>query len=286
MARKRIGWFWQVIFLTIIAVGFYYFAPLSRWADQATAHIAYPILVGYNTVEERIHSSNAWLESKQGLREQAARLQRDRDAMLAELISLRAQQRYYDDIKELCSFKERYQQVRNAPIVRVLLKHLGSDEQYFLIEGGLQQGFSQDMIAVYNNHVVGRLVEVYPSYGKVQLITDRSLKIAAYCAKTGAQGIYTGMGIINAASLAFVNHLQTVEVGDMVLSTGSGLIYPQGLGLGVVANVEKKDIECVIAVQPLIALDKIEYCFLMPRQSVSESNTLLSSPLPTKSTGA
>lgn len=285
MARKRIGWFWQLVFIALIGVGFYYIEPLSRCADQATAHIAYPILIGYSAVIERIHRSNAWLESKECLREQAARLQQERDTMLAELIILRAQQRYYDDIQEMRAFKERYRQVYNAAIVHVLLKHVGDDEQYFLVEGGLQQGFSQDMIAVCNNHLVGRVVEAYPSYSKIQLITDRSLKVAAYCAKTGAQGIYTGLGKLTVAALAFVDHLQVVEVGDMVLSTGSGLIYPQGLCLGGVANVEKKDIECVIAVRPLIALDKIEYCLLMPRQSVSPSCTLLSTPMPHRSVG-
>jgi rod shape-determining protein MreC len=154
--------------------------------------------------------------------------------------------------------------LQSAHIVHVVLKHFDVDGHYFLINSGAQHHVEVNMVAVINNHLVGRVSEVYPAYAKIQLLTDKALKVAACCSQTKAYGIFTGTGQKKQAALNFVDHLQDVVMGDLVLSSGTGLLYPAGLCLGNIVYCVKKDVAYDIVVQPLIDLEHLDYCFLLP----------------------
>ena len=67
------------------------------------------------------------------------------------------------------------------------------------------------MIAVFKDCLVGRVVEVYPYYSKVILITDPTCKVAAICTSTNVKGIHEGMLSLTTTKLSFVNHLEEVK---------------------------------------------------------------------------
>lgn len=238
--------------------------------DVGASYVSGRVLVYYYTIAEYIGSFGKKFQSKKILRQQLVHAEQERATLQAQLIELRAQQRYSDDIKELAHWREQYAHLRDARIAHVLLKHFGADGHYFLVSGGKADGLTSNMIAIIDNHLVGRVSELFPAYSKVQLITDKNLKVAACCAQTKAHGIYSGAGIINQTALNFVDHLQEVILGDMVLSSGTGLLYPQGLCLGAITNIIKNDIDYTIALKPLIDLEKLEYCFLISATTLQE----------------
>lgn len=273
MAKKHNAIFWRVVVLGLLMVAFYYWRPLTRIADRAAA-------VGAGWVLQYYHDAKAWVQSFETAFQSKRELQRllfisehAHMELVAQLTTLRAQQRYYDDIHELAVYRAQQPALQSSQIVHVVLKHVDTDGHYFLINSGAQQGVTTNMIAMINNHLVGRVSEVYPAYAKVQLITDKTLKVAACCAQTKAYGIYTGLGQSKHAILNFVDHLQEVTMGDMVLSSGTGLLYPAGLCLGVITNIVKKDINYEIAVQPLIDFEHLEYFFLLPPVLINPEQT-------------
>jgi len=276
VAKKRNNIFWRVIVLALLMVSFYYWRPLTQVADRAAAQVAGWVLWRYHGAATWVHSIDSSFQSKQSLQRLLIQAEQERAELAAQLTQLRAQQRCYEDIHELVAYREKQKELQSSRIVHVVLKHVDADGHYFLINSGANHGLTLNMIAVINNHLVGRISELYPAYAKIQLITDKTLKVAACCAQTKAYGIFAGLGHPKQAALNFVDHLQEVVMGDMVLSSGIGLLYPAGLCLGTITHFVKKDINYDITVQPLIDLESLSYCFLLPPVLINPAQSLKS----------
>ena len=118
------------------------------------------------------------------------------------------------------------------------------------------------MIAMYKNNIVGRVIYVDPLYSKIALITDKRCKIAVSCVQTKTVGIYEGNNSFE-PTLEFVPHYEKLEIDDLLISTGQGLVYPQGFAVGTIKSFEVQDVAYKTVIQPLIDLQNIEFIYLI-----------------------
>lgn len=260
---KRRPLFLLVISL-FISFGAYHFFVVRGIGEYVLSYGAYPILVLHNRV---IDPLTTWIQKKQSLRlleEQLVCKQKECETLLAQTIELRAQLSYVQDIKALDEFKQRYH-LEDAHIAQVLARHLSERAHYMFINVGSRQGIEQDMTVIHNNCLLGKVTQVYPWYSKVTLITDRTCKVAALCAKTKAQGIAAGKNNEDTLTLKYVSHLAQVEDNDVVLSSGEGMVFPQGFALGVVCNVQPDGLYQRVAIAPVFDLREIRYCIVLPK---------------------
>jgi rod shape-determining protein MreC len=130
------------------------------------------------------------------------------------------------------------------------------------VDAGADHGICLNMIAVFKNNIVGRVIHVDPWYSKIALITDKRCKIAVSCVQTKTVGIYEGN---NSAmpSLEFVPHYEKLMVGDILMSTGQGLVYPQGFAIGSIVDFKVDDVAYQVKVQPLIDLEQLDFVYLV-----------------------
>ncbi len=204
---------------------------------QVSSCVVYPMLLFQRYALEPLKT---WFESLAHVVELKVvidDLREERDTLLAENIILRATQLYLEDTKELREFSARY---KDAHLVttQILARHFSNCAHFFLIDAGSNQGITEDMVAVYGNCLVGRVTEVYPWYSKVRLITDAACKVAANCVQTRASGIHEGVHKENKTTLRYVSHLSTIHEHDLVISSGEGLIFPQGFALGRITEMQ------------------------------------------------
>ena len=172
---------------------------------------------------------------------------------------------HYDhDIKELADFKKRYEE-SHGHIAQILMKHFSDQSHFFLIDIGTRQGIKPDMVAVYKNCLIGKVAEVYPFYSKVVLITDKTCKVAAYCAQTHASGIHEGSNQSEQTMLNHVSHLSVMKEGDLILSSGEGLIFPQGFALGNVMSCKPNGLLYTVHVEPLVDMHALAYCLIIQK---------------------
>jgi rod shape-determining protein MreC len=191
-----------------------------------------------------------------------AQTQVERDDLLAENIALQASLSYQEQIAELVDFKKRYANYHSI-IADIILKQFSDQHHFFLLDAGSRRGVALDMVVVYKNCLIGKITEVYPFYSKVILITDRSCKIAASCLRTKTQGIHEGKNTCAFTTLTFVSNLEAVQEQDLVLSSGEGLVFPKGFGLGRINYVELKDFKYTILLQPLIDFQALTHCSII-----------------------
>jgi rod shape-determining protein MreC len=86
--------------------------------------------------------------------------------------------------------------------------------------------------------IVGRIVEMSPHVSKILLIINENSNIDALVQENRIQGILQGAGSLG-CSLKYVPKTETVNIGDTIISSGLSGLFPKGLLLGTVKNVDK-----------------------------------------------
>jgi len=208
------------------------------------------------------------------LQEQLVQAQAERDNVLAQNIELHGMISFAQDTHELVQFKQRYN-FSQALLAQVLVKNFSEQSHFFLIDKGSAAGAQKDMVVIYKDCLIGRVCEVYPYYSKVVLVSDQSCKVAAYCAHSKATGIFQGSNAEWAACLNHVSHLSSLEIGELIVSSGDGLIFPRGFGLGKIKSYQTEGLFHSVSIEPLVDLHAINHCYVVQKgECVQEAITL------------
>jgi rod shape-determining protein MreC len=108
------------------------------------------------------------------------------------------------------------------------------------ISSGERQGVSQGMSVVTPDGIVGQVIRTTGGYADVALVTDPQSRVGVRVQRSRARGTAAGAG---SGPLKLENMLRTedVEDGDLIITAGTDGVYPPGLIVGRVANLEKKE---------------------------------------------
>lgn len=270
MIRISRNFFYASSLLVLFFVGIHraiFFTPCLF--EHVSSCLAYPFLVAQNylinPIKASISNRSTIIELENKLADYRAKMEN----LLAQNIELTQLDRYNVESKDLYDFSLRYKSEK-AVISQILLKHFDATSHYYYVDAGSNKGINVDMCVVYKNCLIGRISEVYPYYSKVILITDRTCKIAAYCSATGVQGIHQGDNDLSATTLSFVNHLETLKKEDMIISSGEGLVFPRGFGIGTIKHYEINGFHYKVSVEPLIDLKSLTYCLIIQKGAEQE----------------
>jgi len=108
--------------------------------------------------------------------------------------------------------------------------------QTILIDKGRNDGVVQDMAVVSAEGLVGRIIGVGSHHAKVLLILDGNSAVDGYIQRSRARGVLVGLGL-ELCLLKYVQRNEDVQVGDQVISSGMGGVFPKGLHVGTVQEV-------------------------------------------------
>ena len=128
-----------------------------------------------------------------------------------------------------------------------------------VIDRGSVDGLKEGMPVVANDGVVGQLVKVAAGSSRVLLLTDHASGIAATVQRSRARGVVKGTGGGRCA-LDFTLHEEDVKVGDTVITSGIGGIFPKGLPVGEVTMVKKGEygIFQTVEIRPKVNISQLE----------------------------
>lgn len=147
------------------------------------------------------------------------------------------------------------------------------------INRGSQHGVELNMPVVTGGGLAGRVVSVGPWSAQVMLITDGRAGAGAIIGQLGASsaiGTIQGLGKNGLLEMRYISGLEKVAVGDFVLTTGQDRIYPPGLSVGTITQVEEGTATAAhkIYVQPsaqLGALKEVAVLRYRPPQREAEA---------------
>ncbi len=147
----------------------------------------------------------------------------------------------------------------------VIARSLTPETRTLLIGKGSKDGIEKNMVAISPDGLVGYVNVATANSAKILLVTDPASVIDAVVQRTRATGIIKGKNP-TMCSLNFLNRTEDLEVGDMVVSSGLGGIFPPGLTVGQVVRVERETTDMFLNVDvfPAVAFDKLEDIIIIP----------------------
>lgn len=112
----------------------------------------------------------------------------------------------------------------------------------FTLNRGSVHGIERGMAVVTEAGIVGQVTAVGLNFCTVSTLIDADTSIGIYLPRSGEVGIVSGdysLSLDGYCKITYLSADADVEVGDAVLSSGGGSVYPPDLAVGYVTAVEK-----------------------------------------------
>jgi rod shape-determining protein MreC len=173
-----------------------------------------------------------------GREENNKRLREQNSQLLDELIKYR--EGYQEGIRLQKILKLRDSLPFSTLAARVVGRNPSSIFKMILINRGERDGLRAGLPVMAVPGLVGRILETSWHVSRVLLLIDENSNIDALLQESRAQGILQGASS-SGCNLKYVSKTMDVKVGEVVISSGLGGVFPKGLPLGVVTSVSKKE---------------------------------------------
>lgn len=113
--------------------------------------------------------------------------------------------------------------------------------------------------------VVGQVMEVGSTTSRVLLISDLTHSIPVRSQRNSIRFIVTGSGALDELYLEHVAHSVDVKVGDVLITSGLGNVFPEGYPVARITSVIRDESRpfASITAQPLARLDRLKHLMLL-----------------------
>ncbi len=112
--------------------------------------------------------------------------------------------------------------------------NLDAYEQVVLVNKGSRFGVYPKQPVLDANGIVGQVIRANPLTSEIMLITDPNHAIPVQVNRNGLRTIAVGSGQPNQLNLPFLPNNADIRVGDLLVTSGLGGVFPQGYPVGVV----------------------------------------------------
>lgn len=144
--------------------------------------------------------------------------------------------------------------VENSPFSQQIVINKGALDDVFLSQSVLD-----------DRGVVGQVMEVGTTNSRVVLITDVTHAVPVRSVRNNIRFIASGTGSLDELLLEHVPHSVDVEVGDILVTSGLGQVFPEGYPVAQVSRVTRDESRpfAIVAATPLARLDRLKYLLLL-----------------------
>jgi rod shape-determining protein MreC len=168
--------------------------------------------------------------------EQNKELQQTIDRLRLEQAELREDALQGQRLQAMLKFRENY--VYQTEPAQVIGTSGSSQSRVIYIDRGAEDGLKPDMAVITGDGIVGKVRDVFPHTAQVLMINDQTSGAGVVLETTRIRGILRG----NASGQPQVINILAdtrIQKGEHVLTAGGDQIFPRGLPVGVVDNVQR-----------------------------------------------
>lgn len=184
-------------------------------------------------------------------------LREENERLLAKNAELQEEAQAAKRLQDLLGLQSSYSLQSTA--ARIISTSTDSWSRTVVIDRGSSSGLAIGMPVTNSSGAIGQIIECGPTSATVRLIADENSSVSALVQSSRAQGVLKGSagGTLH---LTLIATDQSVSVGDSVVTSGLGGVYPKGLPLGRVLSVNKNDgdLYYTIVVEPPSSAESFE----------------------------
>lgn len=198
--------------------------------------VATPVRMVGSVVAAPFHAIGNVVSNVTAPQETLSELREQNEQLTAEVAKLTEAEKTAERLEGLLGLQSTYSLESTA--ARIVGGSSDAWSQTVTIDKGTIDGLEVGMAVCNSGGAIGQIVEVSASSSTVRLLTDENSGISAMVQRSRAQGILQGQPD-GSLLLNYVTADSDVSVGDIVITSGLGGVFPKGLPLGTVTSVNR-----------------------------------------------
>jgi len=197
-----------------------------------------PMQNGARVIAENIGNWGAYLEGIDNLRAENEELRKELSALRLQLVQIDEYKLENERLHKLLNSVDDYRPKFDYHTTTVINRDPSTWYETIRINGGAADGFAPNMPVVCAEGLVGRIINTSEHESEVLLITDRNGAVSCMVQNTRTIGVVEGDNETTNLSMIHVPYDAEIENYQQVITSGYGGIYPQGLLVGYINNID------------------------------------------------
>jgi len=125
-----------------------------------------------------------------------------------------------------------------AALANIISIEVNHNRHLYMINKGKQDGVFEGQVAIDGDGVIGQIIDVGKYTSTLMLVSDIKSAVPVMNERTGEHGVVVGLNNFDTLQLLNVPKTHTLVRGDKLITSGLGLVYPFGIPMGVVKDIE------------------------------------------------
>jgi len=245
----------------------------GSYIRSAIVTAASPFSWAFTKVGEGITGFSLYFKTLEELRDENA-------ALRAELEGYKSLVYDAELIKEENEFYSNYLGIKEEHIdflfenATVVGREATNYRTVVTLSKGSLHGIEVNMPVITEEGLIGHITEVGSTWSKAEILTESSSAVGAYIERSGTLGVVEGTYELRAEGLCRMVYIEAdadIRVGDKVLSSGIGEVYPRGLLIGKVTEVsrDERTRTLVATVEPAADLGSISKVMIITEYEIT-----------------
>ncbi|HEX7981936.1 MAG TPA: rod shape-determining protein MreC, partial [Duganella sp.] len=203
---------------------------------QVAGTVLYPLQMVALLPRDAIYGVGDYFSTLSSMKKQVNELKRQQiaDAQALQQAQLRTVENNH--LRKLMGARE--QLPVKSMLAEVLYDARDANSRKIILDRGIKSDVMLGMPVIDNQGVVGQVTRVFPFTSEVTLLTDKEQAIPVQLLRNGLRSVAYGRGKVGALELRFTAPNADIQVGDIVVTSGLDGIYPAGLAVARVTQVE------------------------------------------------
>lgn len=203
---------------------------------QVAGTVLYPLQMVALLPRDAIYGVGDYFSTLSSLEKQVRELKRQQIASAQALQQAQLQAAENSQLRKLMDARQRLPV--KSMLAEVLYDARDPNSRKIVLDRGTQQGVSLGLPVIDNLGVVGQVTRVFPFTSEVTLLTDKEQAIPVELLRTGLRSVAYGRGKSGMLELRFTAPNADIQVNDVVVTSGLDGVYPAGLAVARVTQVE------------------------------------------------
>ena len=251
-------WFYRMSVILMMTFGLMLFV-MSKTNNPAIAtlrtHIndmVAPLLSVASRPMDAVHNAGIWVSDIVHMHEENIALKNERVELLKWQAAAQEMKSENDALRSLLNVVQTGK--TSYATARVVSDIGGPYVHSALINGGSNNGIKKDEAAISENGLLGRIVDVGASSARILLLGDINSRVPVITENTHEKAILIGNNT-DTPTLSYLPTGSKIKVGDHVVTSGDGGVFPKDIPVGVVTSVENG----AVKIQPFVDASKVEF---------------------------
>lgn len=230
----------RLMLCTLLSVALLIADARYRYLDgirQVVAVVVYPLQRLAGAPGAMLDRIGEFFVSQSALRTENTRLAEQNLQNAATLQKYNALQAENAHLRELLAARERFP--ASTVVAEVLYSGRDPFTRKIIIDKGGQHGVKAGQPVIDQIGVIGQVTRVYPWLSEITLITDKEQAVPVQNLRNGLRAVLGGTGNDGQLELKFIPLNADFQNGDQLATSGIDGVYPPGLPVAIVTNVER-----------------------------------------------